>query len=112
MIKIAVSLNELDHFNMFHSGLRLGDWVWCLHCERAFQYGEYREEPADSILRRYGLDRLQLCPYDDCDGSPLDLRPWGEVRKTNLEYPVIPDREKVYPLYGSGRQNDHGGLRS
>ena len=35
-------------------GLEEGEWVWCLHCERAYQVGEFRQ-----------VGDIQLCPYED-----------------------------------------------
>jgi len=87
---VASSLDELDHFKMFKTDLKLGDWVWCLHCERVYRYGEYRLE-----------GDLQLCPFDDCDGSPLDLFDWQSVRELNPDYPVEPVWGEEYPLYES-----------
>lgn len=74
-------------------GFELGDWVWCLHCERCYQVGEFRLEE----------DFYQMCPYEGCDGSTvLDGWPWEHVRVgcDHLEYPEEPERGVVYPLYG------------
>jgi hypothetical protein len=91
---VASSVNELDHFKIFDTDLKLGDWVWCLHCERVYRYGEYR--PVSSA--EFG--NLQLCPFDDCDGSPFDLVEWEWVRESNPDYPVVPVWGEWYPLYG------------
>lgn len=66
-----------------------GDWLWCLHCERCFRPGESGQ-----------VQRLQLCPYADCDGTPIDWWSWVRVREVNLDYPLDPEPGKVYPLYG------------
>ncbi len=64
--------------------------MWCLHCERCYQVGEFRK----------GADDLEYCPYDGCDGDTLfNSWPWMKIREAHPEYPEIPDREKVYPLY-------------
>lgn len=48
---------------------KIGDWVWCLHCHRAYKIGEYRLE------KKY--DDLQMCPYDGCDGDTvMDAWEW------------------------------------
>ena len=66
-----------------------GTWLWCLHCERAYKSGEYRE-----------IDGLQMCPYDECNGDTIgDGWPWKRVRGASREYPEEPERGKVYPLY-------------
>ena len=101
MLRVAESLDQLDHHKMFKSGLQLGDWVWCLHCERVYQYGEYRTVPGGSIRLGDGWEsaELQYCPYDGCDGSPLDLWEWDKVREGHPDYPILPERGKEYPLY-------------
>ncbi len=64
-------------------------WMWCLHCERAYRRGEYRL-----------VGGLRMCPYEDCDGDTvLDAWPWSVVRRHNPDYPPVPERGKVYPLY-------------
>lgn len=78
----------------------LGDWVWCLHCERCFPCGEFRELETDRVLQHHGVDRLLCCAYADCDGTLIDLRPWLDVCEVNPDYPLIPERGKVYRLYG------------
>lgn len=70
-------------------GVPVGTWVWCLHCERCYQVGEYRE-----------IDNLQMCPYPDCDGDTVfDAWRWSQVQSINKDYPEIPEREKVYPQF-------------
>ena len=95
MLKVASSLNELDFDRMFGSGVPLGAWMWCLHCERVFKLGEYREVRAGRCSARM----LQYCPYDGCCGSPLDWQTWGDIREHHVDYPAVPDRDKEYPLY-------------
>lgn len=64
-------------------------FLWCLHCERAYRRGECRE-----------IEGLQWCPYEDCNGDTFkDAMPWGRIRDTHPEYPVIPEEGKRYPLY-------------
>ena len=64
--------------------------VWCLHCERAYQRGEYRQ-----------LRGLRMCPYDGCDGDTvIDQWKWLQVRNNNPGYPNVPERGEVYPLHG------------
>jgi hypothetical protein len=73
-----------------HISEPIGTWLWCLHCERCYQAGEYRET----------YEGLQMCPYDDCDGSTvLDGWRWSRIRREHPDYPKIPERSKVYPLY-------------
>ena len=57
-------------------GYKPGEWVWCLHCERFYKVGEYRQ-----------VGEYQLCPYADCDGSPLDAFEWHG--KTEPERGVV-----------------------
>ena len=65
-------------------------WHWCLHCERAYPLGSYRQ-----------LRELQMCPYKDCDGDTvMDVWSWKRVQKENPDYPEIPTPGALYPLYG------------
>jgi hypothetical protein len=73
-----------------------GIWLWCLHCERCYRAGEYRE-----------IDGLQYCPYPDCDGTTvMDGWTWGNIIRHHPEYPKEPEREKVYPLYSDTGKED------
>ena len=64
-------------------------WLWCLHCERVYEYGWYR-----------AVDGLQMCPYSGCDGSTfLDGGDWAEIRGHHPDYPGVPEYNRVYPLY-------------
>lgn len=70
-------------------GRKKGQWVWCLHCEQVYQVGEYRLE-----------NGLQMCPYKECSGDTvMDSWPWESIREKHPEYPEVPERGKVYPLY-------------
>lgn len=70
-------------------GIPVGTWVWCLHCERCYQVGEYR-----------AINDLQMCPYPDCDGDTvLDAWKWSRIKRIHKAYPDMPKRGKVYPLY-------------
>lgn len=72
-------LPEVDA--LFLEGRKLGDWVWCLHCQRCYKIGEYRIEKK--------FDDLQMCPYKGCDGDTvLDAIPWQGQGE--------PVREKIY----------------
>lgn len=63
---------------LFILGRKIGDWVWCLHCQRCYKIGEYRL-----------IGDLQMCPYEGCGGDTvLDAIPWqGEGE---------PVRDRVY----------------
>jgi len=65
-------------------GYKLGDWLWCLHCERCY--------------RAIGFG--QSCPYLDCDGESWDAFTWQQIRETNSDYPVVPEPNKLYGQYG------------
>lgn len=65
-------------------------YLWCLHCERAYLRGKYRQ-----------IRNLQMCPYADCDGDAvIDAWDWSTVREENPSYPEMPVEGAVYPLYG------------
>lgn len=67
-------------------------YLWCLHCERAYPNGEYRQ-----------VGDLQMCPYAGCDGDAVfDAWRWTDVRDGHATYPETPVEGLVYPLYGEG----------
>jgi hypothetical protein len=68
---------------------RQPDFLWCIHCERAYQFGEFRNAG----------DR-QLCPYVNCAGSEVFAWDWQKVRSANPHYPPEPLQGVVYPLFG------------
>jgi len=71
-------------------GRKVGSWVWCLHCQRCYQVGEFRKDK----------DGLESCPYTDCDGDTMfDSVPWEGIREMHPDYPEIPEKDKKYPLY-------------
>ena len=64
------------------------NYLWCLHCERAYPYGEYRQ-----------VDDLQMCPYEGCGGDTvIDAWPWPKLRDAH-GYPDVPEKGERYPLY-------------
>ena len=95
MMLLLSSLAEMKHKQMDREKIfadeKPGGYLWCLHCERAYKWGEFRE-----------IDGLQMCPYADCDGDTvMDGWHWHEVCEANPDYPDVPELEKRYPLYRS-----------
>lgn len=73
------------------------DYLWCLHCCRAYKWGEYRV-----------VNGLQMCPYDGCSGDTvLDGWTWPSVRKGNRGYPRVPKLGHVYELYRTSENIDY-----
>ena len=65
------------------------EYQWCLHCERTYKNGEHRL-----------VDGLMMCPYEDCDGDVfMDSWSWSSIQEKHQDYPKIPKKGKVYPLY-------------
>ena len=63
-------------------------FLWCLHCGRAYRWGEYRE-----------INGLQMCPYEGCDGDTvMDGWRWDEVSQGKPDYPKRPKLGHVYGL--------------
>jgi len=85
-----------DREHVLHR-FEVGDWVWCLHCERCYQVGEFRLEVGEEDGFGY-----QMCPYEGCDGATVgDGWAWEYVRECDhADYPELPERGEVYPLYG------------
>ena len=66
------------------------NYLWCLHCERAYVRGEYRE-----------VRDLQMCPYSGCNGDTvIDAWDWNSIRENNPSYPENPLEGVVYSMYG------------
>ena len=68
----------------------LSDFVWCIHCERAYRYGEPR------------ADGKPACPYLGCEATRTAPMDWSQVRRLNPEYPDQPTHGVVYPMFGRG----------
>lgn len=67
------------------------DFLWCIHCERAYQFGDFRRAGS-----------RQLCPYISCSGAEVFAWDWEKVRSANPAYPREPHPGVVYPLFGAG----------
>ena len=70
---------------------RQPDFLWCIHCERAYQHGDFRRAGG-----------RQLCPYVSCAGAEVFAWDWEKVRSANPDYPAEPVAGVVYPLFGRG----------
>jgi hypothetical protein len=97
-----------------YDSVKVGDWVWCSNCKRAYRKGMYREfskcwreldlryfkgsnysnesEFADLCLPE------KLCPYSDCDAGVELAFGWKFVQEGHKEYPEIPELDKKYKL--------------
>lgn len=83
--------DELERDRVFERGADEGNYLYCIHCERAYERGYFRE-----------VGKLQMCPYADCDGDAvIDAWSWKQVAdKDNPTYPAVPELGRVYPLNG------------
>ena len=85
--KVFFDPSGLERNKVFAGG-DISNFLWCLHCERAYERGKFR-------LR----NGCQMCPYPGCDGDTVfDARDWAVVRDDNPDYPEIPDEGVHYPL--------------
>ena len=82
-------------------------WFWCIHCERTFesnvpddwQHGWFYEEVGKPRVDKAGQTWWE-CPYEGCDGSPIDFIPWDDMREDDPSLPVTPEKGAVYsPCY-------------
>jgi hypothetical protein len=79
---------NLDRDKMF-AGKDASNYLWCLHCERAYQRGKFRRRGS-----------LQMCPYPNCSGDAvMDARDWAKVRGGHPTFPEVPEEGVHYPLY-------------
>jgi hypothetical protein len=82
----------MSHREEMFGKLPPGTYLWCLHCNRTYQTGEYRE------MNIKGYTGMQSCPYEDCGGDAvIDAIEWEEIREDNPKYPKSPKRGVVYP---------------
>lgn len=104
---MAAKVRPLSHITTMFK-IPKGIWVWCLHCSRCYRVGEYklvgcfkfeckRANP-DSCTIDDCKHKLQSCPYEDCDGTPIDAWPWKEHRGKSR--PAVPKRNVEYDLTG------------
>jgi hypothetical protein len=82
-------------------------WFWCVHCERTFQSevpadwkrGWFIEEVGKPYTDKAGRTWYE-CPYDGCNGSPIDFIPWDDMREDDPSLPHTPEKDVVYtPCY-------------
>ncbi len=78
-------LNPSAEILTVFDGFRLGEWVYCLHCARVYQVGEFRQVGA-----------LQMCPYAECDGDAvIDVFHWSDIAE-QYGFGAVPERGKEY----------------
>src|SRR5205814_9547801 len=71
---------EASHRDRIFSDPKRSNYLWCLHCERAYERGKWRT-----------LRGFQMCPYLDCDGDAvIDALDWAAIRDEHPEYPERP----------------------
>lgn len=87
----SLSRRQDDLLWALHSGS--GDWVWCLHCERAFKACDV------SVRISYG-EEMYFCPYDDCGGTLLDFSLWKDMRSGKSWGGAFVGRLPEVPVYG------------
>lgn len=66
-------------------------WLWCLHCQRAYQIKDATFQCG-----------IAMCAYPGCDGDVIfdgwDWQAFGD--DSGHGYPAIPEKGKLYPQYG------------
>ena len=95
---LAELVDKWRRYPLEWPSLQAETWIWCLHCERCFQFVDARVDD----------DGLLTCPYfPDCDGNALDFWPWSEEdwagsvhgQGRPARWPLEPERGVRYPLY-------------
>jgi hypothetical protein len=89
MGKCKIFAEDLSHKKSLMDEIE-GEWIWCLHCERAYHKKDMRW---NSLLGLY------MCWYEGCSGDA-----WGDGwdydgRKVECGWDAVPIMGKVYPLY-------------
>lgn len=84
----GLAMERSDRENIFAEDVR-SNFLFCLHCERAYERGKWRN-----------VGDLQRCPYLNCDGDTvMDAMDWELIRDQHPEYPATPDFGRSYPMY-------------
>lgn len=97
-----IELTPLLDYEAVYGGKPKSEYMWCLHCERTYKYGEFREVKIKPFVVNHVRYEpiLQMCPYEDCSGDTVsDAWEWNRIRESHPEYPEIPEAGNVYPLY-------------
>lgn len=94
----------LDREKILVDGKPKSGYLWCLHCERAYKYGEFRivlgEWNINRKTRARWQSKYQMCPYPGCDGDTvMDAQPWEDVSKHGPPgTPAVPELGIIYPF--------------
>lgn len=92
--------NNMTHRQLVFDEKIDSPYLWCLHCERTYNRGEYR------IIKIHG-EEYQMCPYEGCDGDTIgDGWSWTQIQINNPFYPSIPIRNIYYPMYPKPRKHN------
>lgn len=84
--------SKVESYRQHVFGKAVSGYLWCLHCERAYPDGAFRE-----VTDARG-ETQQMCPYDGCDGDAvIDAWDWAVIRIANPDYPKVPGLGVVYP---------------
>ncbi len=81
----------LERDRLFDRPAAAYTYLYCIHCERAYERGHFRQ-----------VRSLQMCPYEGCDGDAvIDAWLWADIAdERNPGYPAVPELGKVYPMDG------------
>ena len=83
------TIMEKSHRDQVFKEVARSKFLWCLHCERTYERGKWRNE-----------GDLQMCPYPNCSGDAvIDAWDWATVREYHPDYPETPEIGKCFPLY-------------
>jgi hypothetical protein len=88
-------------------------YLYCIHCYRCFEQDVTDTMDAGIVDRKRPVDEdggpWLKCPYQDCDGSPIDFWDWNKFLKDAklgdpkdkvlAGYPEIPAPCIVYDMY-------------
>lgn len=89
-VKDGFHRQDFEHLRELHENR---EWVWCLHCECVYQWGDFKRENDAGV---------KCCPIGECDaGVFLDSWAWSHILEAHADYPVVPEYGAHYPLYGA-----------
>lgn len=89
--EVSFAPDALERDQIFEQDGPPPAYLYCIHCERAYERGFFRKQ-----------DDLQMCPYEGCDGDAvIDAWRWSDIADDqNPSYPEVPVLGKTYPMYG------------
>ena len=98
-VSIAIQRGMLTaDFEQIYGKRPKGKYMWCSHCERTYEYGQFRVErwkPFTVDHIRYEPE-FEMCPCEDCNGDAvLDAKDWEDIANIYRKLINKPDPKNI-----------------